>query len=230
MSILLDDAGSEGLEFNTTPVTVAPFTIACWGNADASAINATLIGLSDTGSADNYWQLRFDNTGKLAWFVNDSGNLTNYKSTASFSTDTWHHCCIVEASSTSRILYFDGVAETANTDDRTPDGADTISIGQRTTSGANAHFWSGHAFWAAVYNIALIADEVAMLARGVHPYRVRRDGLVSFGPLEGDAHHDNIQDIDVSTVNGSPIVSPNPPGVDHLRFRHRRMLGSKVLR
>ena len=190
----------------STPVSVTPFSVACWFYSDEAA-HQTLLSISDGGN--NTFYVRFRSNGALRAYAN--GELAETSST--FSLNEWHHALAVFASSTSRAIYGDGGSKGTDTDPVTPSGINIVRIGRA----AGGEYFSGGLAEVGVWNVALTDVEVAFLATGVSPLSVRSGNLVGYWPLLGPtATGDN----DFSTQNrfhltayNSPTWTTHPPNV-----------------
>ena len=59
--------------------------------------------------------------------------------------------------------------------------------------------------------MALTDEEIASLAAGVSPLRMRRDNLVAYWPVNGQSPEpDVVGGLDL-TITGSPLISEEPP-------------------
>ena len=101
-----------------------------------------------------------------------------------YTINTWHHAGGVFATSTSRTAYIDGVAGSANTTSTTQAGLDNTTIGYLDID-SNFNFMSGRIAEAAIWNVVLTSDEMAVLAKGYSPLFVRPESLVGYWPLRG---------------------------------------------
>lgn len=172
----------------TNPVTAAPFTMACWFQPDNITDAMILFDILDTDTSSNYWRLAANGTiaGDPLRFQADSGvGISIAESTTGFSADQWNHACGVAASATSRTVYLNGGSSATATDSRTPTGIDRVGIG---ANGIGLVAMNGKLAEASVWNVALSAAEVAALARGVHPLRIRPGNIVSYWPLYTTGH------------------------------------------
>ena len=112
------------------------------------------------------------------------GNL-NTATTASISQispgfviNTWYHVCFVCNSSTSRIIYRDGVAGNIATANDTPVDLVRFWIG---SDGSN-HF-DGNISDIAMWSVALNTSEINSLAKGFSAKRIRPQSLEYYAPL-----------------------------------------------
>lgn len=70
---------------------------------------------------------------------------------------------------------------------------------------------SGDVAHVALWNVALTDDEVASLAAGVSPLRMRRDALIAYWPVGGQSPEpDVVGGFDLVVTNG-PVQSEEPP-------------------
>ena len=74
---------------------------------------------------------------------------------------------------------------------------------------------SGHIAEAAIWNVALTAAEVTVLAKGVSPLFIRRQNLVAYWPLYGlhSPETDFSGNNRVMTLNNGPTRGNHPPVV-----------------
>ena len=194
-------------------ITTVPLTIAGWTWRPSNA-SANMMHLHQGGVAGNRqgFYLAQDSTGRLQTFTADGSGSNNSRTTDTFSTSTWHHVCGRWASSTSRISYMDGSPATENTTSRTPSGIDRTFVGIRDNAGGpNTNAFNGYLAEFGVWDVALSADEISVLATGYSPLLVRPESLVAYFPLIGR----NSPEIDLAgayglTISGSLSAQPHP--------------------
>ena len=160
---LFDDASSQFFSVGSAVLTGPPFTMGCWFESDDANAAQSLMGLSDTGSTNNFHLLEL--RGQVAGdFVgmqsSDSGGGFRALTTTGYTANKLHHAAGVVASATDRRVLIDGGSKGTNADSSTPTGLDTTAIGAliRTT---NAVFMSGFIADPRIYNRALTDHEVA---------------------------------------------------------------------
>lgn len=187
MARLFDDAGSNRLLTTTTTVTAAPITIACWVRVDAlPATNQVPWAICDSAGDLNYFTINIAATsGQVRGVINAGTSGLVFNGPSSVSVGTWAHVAVVFASTTSRTCYVNGSAGTENTDSRTPSSIDRMCIGSFAGTTIN-QFVSGDIAEAAVWNVALTAADIGMLADALSPQLVRPEGLVNYLPLVRD--------------------------------------------
>ena len=202
--------------FNTasTPVTVAPMTLAAWFYADNVTTNFALMSVTDNAEAGSN---RFGITvlGATAGdpvqaFAQSPSATGTANSTTGFVASQWHHACGVFESTTSRTVYLDGSNNATNTTSVSPTGADRIRIGARFLLGSAGLFFDGRIAEVGIWNAALTAAEVASLADGMTCDKVRPQSLVFYAPLVR-----NLQDVKggLSITNNNTATVANHPRV-----------------
>ena len=142
-----------------------PFTMGCWFESDDDTAAQSLMGLSDTGSTNNFHllELRGQVAGDfVAMQSADSGGGFRAITTTGFTANKLHHAVGVVASATDRRCFIDGGSKGTDANSATPTDIDTTAIGAliRTT---NAVFMSGFIGDAYIYDRALTDREVADL-------------------------------------------------------------------
>lgn len=184
MAYLFNDAAVDNLKVTSTPITAAPFTMACWARSDDQTAAQACFSIGNSGVAAQFWDLLF--TGNVAGdplrfrsVVTTAGSAST---SSSYVAGTWHHCCGVETSATARAVFLDGAGKGTDTTSRAPGSSNNIVVGADASSGLASPF-SGDVAEAAIWNVALTDAEVAILAKGVKPYLVRPDKLVFYAPL-----------------------------------------------
>ena len=123
------------------------------------------------------------------------------------SNNTWHHCCGVFASSTSRTAYIDAGNSGTNTASVVPNAVDNILIGV-AWFGSYSTYADALIAEVGIWNAALTQPEIASLADGMTCDKVRPQSLVFYAPLVRDL-------IDVKggltiTNNNSATVANHP--------------------
>jgi hypothetical protein len=190
---LFDDASSERLDTSSTPVTVPPFTMCAWFNADslATGSNQIIMGLYQAGNPTHRFLLILMSevtNDPIQFRVNDQGGPTAAASTGAWSAsaNTWHSACAVAAASNDWRVYVNGGNEGTDTASVTPADVDQISLGGRV----NADYFSGMIGHGCIWSAVLSAADVATWhggGIGVSCLRVRRADAVFYAPANGTA-------------------------------------------
>lgn len=177
MTLILDGSNYFA-DADGSPAAAGVVTMACWfraanvtGRHGLIAIydGANYIGLAAGGdvASDPVLAVHYDGDEKYA--ATSSG----------YSADTWHHAAAVltYTGATTRRAYIDGGNDAANSDDQDDATLTGLYLGYAGSALTGAIAWP--AIWAA----ELTATEIARLAQGWHPLRVRPGSLVFFRDL-----------------------------------------------
>ena len=170
------------LELGSAPVTAVPLTLACWYNVPASRLE-TLISLGVSGGTHRF-RLYLNTVSTLAAETTATGSAPAQMAHA--GTNRWNHGAAVIESAGSRYAFADGTKSAQNTGGQTPTGINRLHIGSRIVSGVNGGFLDGQIADVCVWNVALADEEVAALAKGISPRRIRPQSLVFYAPLVRD--------------------------------------------
>jgi hypothetical protein len=187
------------LTVGTSPVTAAPLTIAAWfRKASTDTVNG--IYLRDALDVNDYFGLYF--TTQVGGNVGQGGIDAAFQASGNYSVNTWGHACLVEESSTSRIIYRDGGNSTTNSTFLVPANISELRIG---TFAVSANF-DGQLAEIGIWNAALTPAEVASLADGMTCDKVRPQNLAFYAPLIRE-----IQDVrgarTITNNNGATIAT-----------------------
>ena len=189
-----------------------PKTLACWFNSDLTNSRRTLITLASgaVASAESPGlTLMVDSTAVIRAQTSSTGGNNAAVTTATYGLQTWHHAAARFAGAASRIAYLDGVAGTENTTSRATGGAlDNLIVGRGPGGTHNpSQPFNGRIAEAAVWDVALDADEIAALARGFKPSQIRPDKLLWYLPLVR-----TVQDLrsGLTYTTSGPVVAVHP--------------------
>lgn len=172
---------------NTVPFTAAPCTIAAWFNPANLTSCSNLVFVTHS-SFSNYFGLIYDGAnlngaGDNVFLADCTQSTSAYGvSPTGGVAGTWMHGAAVFTSATSRQAFMNGVGGTVNTTSKTP--AMTTPV---THLGGISTFspMNGALAEVALWNVALTADEVLALSRGVCPLLIRPNNLNRYWPLLG---------------------------------------------
>lgn len=106
-------------------------------------------------------------------------------STTGYAINTWQHAVGVFASATDRRVYLNGGSVGANSTSRIPVGIDATYIGTGNAITLPNSPMAGRIAEAGIWNVELNTSEIAALAKGVSPLRIRPNALVAYWPLYG---------------------------------------------
>ncbi len=180
------NGSSDYLEF--TLALSYPFTMACWFYANSSTATSVALGACNFSGADDD-RITLNVAGATAsdpiqlGAITDGGAGVNAQTSAGYTTGTWTHACGVAASATSRTAYISGGSSGSNTTSRLMTGLDRLIIGSRRSAGSLGAYHNGRIAEVAVWNVALTAEEVALLATGLQPDQVEPAALRFYAPL-----------------------------------------------
>lgn len=175
------DANTEVLNLGSAVVTAAPMTMSLWYYPYTVGSVQRRLGVIGYDAAD-HWNLMIETTDVPRWRARASSLNSDAIATSQVNDNQWNHCCGVEASSTSRFVWLNGVKSPENTINRSPLLSNETSIGNRKWVGSESPALGRIAHFA-VWNIALSDSDVAALAVGALPTEVRPDALVVYESL-----------------------------------------------
>ena len=181
---------SDYLIYNTAVVTTTPLTMACWAKWDATGQATIMMRIGDNAATTgllNSFGLR-KNASDIV-IASTANTTTTGASSASSAivANTWYHCAGVYTSATSRQLYINGAAQTANPTSLTPSGLDDTKIGAATYTSGVITYMNGQIADAGIWNVVLTAAEIESLSKGIPPSFIRPESLVAYWPLYGRA-------------------------------------------
>jgi hypothetical protein len=194
-----------------SPVTAPPLTICCWFNSDNNGgVNGGIPVYIGDPSTFNRYLLAIYNSKIEAQVCNALNQNAPALSTSSFSTGTWTHAGAVYTSTSSRSVYFNGVNEATNTTSIVPSSITRIQIGRQQFNNATFSFLDGRIAEVGIWDAALTAAEIASLAKGMTPDKVRPQSLVFYAPLVRDL---NDQKGGLTITNNNAATVANHPRV-----------------
>ncbi len=205
MARLFVNASSQYLEYAGAIVSAPPFTIATFGWIDNFDSYQTLVSLTDPDT-QNIHELYITTNERISALSN-SGSSSQSQSTG-VQAQQWHHFTGVWATTTSRLVYLDGVAGSENTDNVAPT-VTTTNVGVEKFNSGTAGLLDGSLAEMGIWNVALTVAELLILAAGYSPLFVRPQNLTLYMPLIRDDDEDIVGGLSFSS-SGSPTVSAHP--------------------
>jgi hypothetical protein len=204
-------ASSHYLQVEQAAVTAAPFTMFCWYNIDGTATFNTLMAIQRSATTAEWWRLRARNGQPLLMLLQNNAAEFSVATSTSCSINVWQSACAVEYSSSNRAIFLNGAGKGTNTTTRAPASVNRTTVGmvRGTFAGEGTNGLIAHP---AIWNAALDDAEVAMLAAGISPLRVRPQSLVMYLPHLGrDSPEIDIINARTLAVTGATASSNEPP-------------------
>lgn len=214
MAIALASASSQYAEASSCPLgagTITPFSMAAWFKP-ASAAAGTIIGLGSGGG--HHARMGVDATLHVDAAAG-SPSASTATSTATLTNGSWGHAGHVASAANNRIAYANGAAGTANTGSEPVTGLTTCTIGGWVNTGTRQAFLNGSVAELAIWNVALTATDISVLAAGFPAWLVRPSALVWYVPARSTALQE-IRNSLTMTLGAGGAAPTNAP--DHARI------------
>lgn len=214
MARLFVDTSSQYMHTGSPGVTAYPFSVSAWFNSDDAGLDQAIWFGGDKDVNFLWHGLLWLNgtTNKLQAYVKDGGGTSNAASTTTWGANAWNHAMGRWASTTSRKVNLNGDTAVENTTSRAPSAWDRMAIGALADSTVDGYM-SGSIGSVAIWDVVLSDDEVAALALGVDPRRIRPGSLIHYWRIEGlDSPEPDWTSNGASlTLVGTPARANNPP-------------------
>lgn len=190
--------------------TAVPISMACWYNIDTLGQTHLGICLGVAASLDNQFQLTgtVSNTIIARTRTTSNADAESSANYTSIGTGKWLHGAAVFASTTSRAAYLNGGNKGTNATSATPAGINRTTIGARPDGSSVA---DAKIAWPCIWNVALTDDEIASLAKGIHPLRIRPASIVFFAPLIGGSPEPELISRNEPALTGTPAFFEDVP-------------------
>ena len=163
---------------------------------------------SDAGGDFQY--LLTVNSAELCLFAINDGSTVTTTGTTTLVVGTWYHVAGVYDGSELRV-YLNGIEEgsTANTGNMLSTSA-PVRIGAGSGGAGTENPFDGDIGHCAIWDVGLSASEVASLAAGINPLKIRSENRLFYAPINGqDPELDVVGGLSL-TVNGSTAVEEPP--------------------
>jgi hypothetical protein len=167
----------------------ADMTLAIWASHNSAAnIGAALwIGRQDASDVADTLLFRGDTGGDpVQYRFSDGLAAAGANHGSAYSVDTLYHLCGVKASNTSHNIFRDGAGKVTSATSVGGGNKNRIALGAYWASSATSNLLTGNVAMAGFWSTNLTDDEVASLAKGFPPRRVRPQALVFYAPLVRD--------------------------------------------
>jgi len=123
------------------------------------------------------------NTGKVRAVDSRGGDVDTV---ATVAAGSWNHGCAVHESNTSRTVYANASGTNNTTSVSGGVNSPAVFVGARRLNGVIGTYYTGLIAEVGIWNVALTADEIASLAKGMTCDKVRPQSLVFYAPLVRD--------------------------------------------
>lgn len=219
MARYFDQASTEYFEVNATPISAAPLTVAAWFYSPTASVSKTLFYTGDKDATDHWMVLYLDSANKVTCGARAGADNSGIAvTTPAHSNNVWQHAAGVWTSDSSRAAFLNGGDKATNSVSKTPAGLDRLSIGRHGDSTPGTYM-EGRIAEMGIWAVALSDGEIALLARGVCPLRIRPQSLVGYYPLYGNGSpepnlavgggtYNLTMNGTISQVDHAPVMAP----------------------
>jgi hypothetical protein len=164
-------------------------TLAIWASHNSAANIGCPLWIGTATSADVADTLLFrGDTGgdPVQYRFSDGVGAGGANHASAYSVDTLYHLCGVKASDTSHSIFRDGGGKVTSATNAAGGNKSRIALGAYWASSVASNFLTGQIAMAAFWQTNLDDAEVASLAKGFSPRRVRPQQLVFYAPMVRD--------------------------------------------
>jgi len=184
-------------------------TLSIWVRTNAPTVERKVFAKwADAGSRFSYLLSILSNG--TAQFATFTGGTDIVVGTTDLDDGEWHHIAGTYDGSNIRI-YVDGVEENSTgASGSINTNTAPVRIGAGSGGSGTENPFDGEAGHGAIWDVALTAQEIASLAVGASPLRVRRDNLIFYPPLNGQSPEPDVVGTASGTVTGTTVVEEPP--------------------
>jgi len=184
-------------------------TLSIWVRTNAPTSERKVFAKwADAGSQFSYL-LSILSNGR-AQFATFTGGTDIVAGTTDLDDDDWHHIAGTYDGSNIRV-YVAGVEENSAAASGSINSTTApVRIGAGSGGSGTEEPYDGGAGHGAIWDAALTAQEIASLANGVSPLRIRRDSLKSYPPLNGQSPEYDVVGGASGIVTGTTVVGEPP--------------------
>jgi hypothetical protein len=207
------NGSTDDLQRGSAVVTAYPMTMAGWARCTAATGVHAVLGVSRHNQAGRQ-RIACNMTAGVA--VAESFSHPSTQGIAALGTpsqNVWHHFAGTFSGAASRFVFLDGVKSSESTTNVAFDtGMTRTSIGAVLVGGTETNNFAGDIGVCAIWNVVLADLEIAALAAGVHPWRIRPSNLLAlWDPGLQSPEIDLTPNGNSLTVNGSTRAPTGPP-------------------
>lgn len=216
MSVVLDDALSQGLYISEALAAAASITMVAWFKSDDLTASQTLVSICDASADTEYFALNL--RGDIAndyIHANARAGASNVNAitTVGYSSGTWHLASAVFVNQNSRDAMIDGSNEGHETTvGIVPANLDKTAVGYLARLSATA-YTSGKIAKVAIWDKALTDAEILSIANGADPSSIQVGNLLAYWPLYDDADDESGNSKDLTLLNSPTFDNGDHPGV-----------------
>lgn len=205
-----DQASGDFIDFgNLAALDLAgdEVTLSIWVRPTGTAERKCFAKWRDSPLAHSYL-LTIQADGTALFAIDNGGVVTAAGTTDLSASGQWHHIAAVYDGS-NIMIYVDGTQEdsTATTGNLSSTTAPVV-LGAGGSGSENP--FDGDLGHGAAWDVGLSASEVASLAAGVSPLRMRRDNLSFYAPVNGQSPELDVVGGASGTVTGTTVVEEPP--------------------
>jgi len=197
-----DFNGGNYLTTASAPASGSPMTIASFYRTTGSRGNDSIVSV---GEGTHFNETSITSTGIFRSIAAGATTTGTAFSPTAYLTNTLYHICGIFTSAISRDIYVDGTSVANNaTNIGTQNTFDSLAIGARAKTLVS--ILAGRVAEVGIWNVALTADEVASLAKGMTCDKIRPQNLVFYAPLVRDLN-DQKGGLTITNNNGATVAN-----------------------
>jgi len=164
-------------------ITLPPLSMAAWVYVPDVSGTKCVLSVADSSVNNKFLNMSIQNDNVRLDVRN--GSSRSIARVGDLSINTWHHCAVVFASTTSRSAYLDGIASSEDTTlVGNPTGVDAFEIGDDAST--NSRPFTGRLAEVCVWNGALDSRDLITLASGISALSINTSDIVFYSPLTKD--------------------------------------------
>jgi hypothetical protein len=179
------NGSNQSVSATSAPVLDVPLSICCWAYPNNVTTDGYLVNVGATDS-NAFIGLSLEGTtanDPVAAVYRNAATTSGVSSKASYVANAWQNVAGAFPAINSRTVYLEGAAGTTNTGNITSLGTMSV-LGIAFLNRQTPALWSNaRVAEVAMWSVALSADEIASLAKGFKPTRIRPQSLVFYAPL-----------------------------------------------